>query len=201
MDFKVLLPSHAAACITLMSDFTEACSNSCVCSSGGSAVISSAFATASTLSASACICAVSSSCPGFAVSSSSRRRWLHCSTAAVTRTWSLRGMSSPSAPRIGRVCSRMMSCSPNRGARGVSAVVMFTKGTNSLARTYSFAILVPVGSVPDAASSPKRSAHNDTRERAPPRPLPHETLPRSGRVASERGTSVCRVTHGPMSFQ
>ena len=47
----------------------------------------------------------------------------------------------------------------------------------------------------------KRSAQNDTRERAPPRPLPHETLPRSGRVASERGTSVCRVTHGPMSFQ
>ena len=29
----------------------------------------------------------------------------------------------------------------------------------------------------------KRSAQNDTRERAPPRPLPHETLPRSGRVA------------------
>ena len=160
----MLLPSHAAACITLMSDFTEACSNSCVCSSGGSAVHSSAFATASTLSASACICAVSSSCPGFAVSSSSRRRWLHCSTAAVTRTWSLRGMSSPSAPRIGRVCSRMMSCSPNRGARGVSAVVMFTKGTNSLARTYSFAIL-PRKSARRGFFAEKVSSERHTRTR------------------------------------
>ena len=40
-------------------------------------------------------------------------------------------MSSPSAPRIGRACSRRMSCSPKRGGRGVSAVVMFANGRNS----------------------------------------------------------------------